>query len=209
MNKQPLIALDLELEQSYTNHQTPDSKLDRSTIIQLGWIVYECDNGNYNVLKESRHYVNINVPLSDFIKKLTHITDEQISSGGTLLEAYDELVSDQKEFNTIRVVRQWGGGDMTHLKMELDTEQVITPEYLDNYKWEFGGSGFNVKHLYQAYALANDLNTSGGLSKCLGRCNLPWNGQGKHDALVDAINTAQMYAFLENEFKPKYIAAMG
>jgi len=197
--RQPLIALDLELEQPYTNQQTPDSKLDRSKIIQFGWIVFTVENGEYNVLKSQRKYVNIGVPLSKFIKDLTRITDEQIESGGTLLSAYNDLVADQKDFNAIRVVRQWGGGDMEHMRMELDTETVMSPQ--DEYRWEFGRSGFNVKHLYQAYALANGLNTSGGLSKCMARCGLTWDGRGKHDALNDAMNTAKMYAHLENKLR--------
>jgi len=143
-------------------------------------------------LKSQRIYVNIGVPLSKFIKELTHITDEQVASGGTLLEAYSELVADQKEYNAIRVVRQWGGGDIEHIRMELDRGDI-------DYKWEFGRSGFNVKHLYQAYALSNGLNTSGGLSKCMARCGLIWDGRGKHDALIDAMNTAKFYAHLENK----------
>jgi len=199
--KQPLIALDLELEQPYDNPQTPDSKLDVSKIIQLGWLVFTVENGEYKVLKSQRQYVNIGVPLSKFIKDLTHITDEQISSGDTLLKAYSELVADQAEFNTARVVRQWGGGDMEHMRMELDSEQLASEMEKYDYKWEFGRSGFNVKHLYQAYALANGMNTSGGLSKCMARCGLTWDGRGKHDALIDAMNTAKMYAYLENKLE--------
>ena len=190
--KQPLIAIDLELEQPYTNQQTPDSKLDKSKIIQLGWVVFNDEK----VLKECRRYVNIGVPLSKFIKDLTKITDEQIAGLGiTLAESYADLVADQKEYNTSRVVRQWGGGDMEHLKMEIETETGDSP------KWEFGRSGFNVKHLYQAYALENGMNTSGGLSKCMARCDLIWQGRGKHDALLDAHNTARFYNLLAGKLK--------
>lgn len=198
-----LIALDLELEQPYTNHQTPDSKLDRSTIIQLGWVVYNVQYNKPHILKEQRKYVNIGVPLSKFIKELTHITDEEIASGGTLLDAYGELVADQKEYNTARVVRQWGGGDMEHMRLELESETPVNELKAADYKWEFGRSGFNVKHLYQAWGMANLTNTSGGLSKCMGRCGLTWKGRGKHDALNDAINTAWMYSYLESKLKEK------
>lgn len=191
---QNLIAIDLELEQPKSNQQTPDSKLDEEKIIQLGWVVFN----NKEVLKEQRKYVNIGVPLSKFIKDLTKITDEQIASGGTILDAYDELVKDQKEFNTSRVVRQWGGGDMDALRSDLLSNYTY---HRFNVKWEFGRSGFNVKHLYQAYALVNGLNTSGGLSKCMSRCNLLWEGRGKHDALNDAINTARFYNLLSSKLK--------
>lgn len=189
--RQPLIALDFELEQSYTNPQTPDSKLGLSKIIQFGWVVFTSEK----VLKSERRYVNIGVPLSKFIKDLTRITDDQIASGCTLEDAYADLVADREEFETSRIIRQWGGGDMEHLKMEIGTETIDPPE------WHFGHSGFNVKHMYQAYALANDLNPSGGLSKCLAKCGLIWEGQGKHDALLDAANTAHLYNFLEGTMK--------
>ena len=196
--KQPMIALDLELEQPYTNQQTPDSKLDVSKIIQLGWVIFDHDN---NILKSQRIYVNIGVPLSEFIKGLTKITDEQIASGGSLLDAYSALIADQVEFNTIRVVRQWGGGDMEHLRIELDSEQLASEMEAHDYKWQFGRSGMNVKHLYQTYALMNDMNTSGGLAKCMGRLDLPWEGRGKHDALLDAHNTARFYNLLASKMK--------
>lgn len=195
--RQPMIALDLELEQPYDNPQTPDSKLDFSKIIQVGWVVFNSEK----VLKKVTRYVNIGVPLSKFIKDLTRITDEQIASGGSLLDAYSDLVADQKEFNTIRVVRQWGGGDMEQLKIELDSEQLPSEMEAHDYKWQFGRSGLNVKHLYQAYALANGLNTSGGLSKCMARLDLVWAGRGKHDAMLDAWNTANFYNLLENRLK--------
>jgi len=200
-----LIALDLELEQPKTNSQTPDSKLDLSKIIQVGWVIFEpMLNGSMNILKERREYINIHVPLSEFIKKLTHITDEQIESGDTLINVYNKLYVDRSEFNTSRVIRQWGGGDMDQIRIELESETSINILESNNFKWEFGRDGFNVKHLYQAYALANNHNTSGGLSKCLSNCGLTWMGQGKHDALNDAVNTAQLYSFLQSKLSENH-----
>ena len=199
-----LIALDLELEQPKTGPQTPDSHLDLSKIIQVGWVVFETQpDGFFRILKEQREYVNIGVPLSAFIKALTKISDEDVASGGTLLEAYAKLKEDQKLFNTSRVVRQWGSGDMEQIRMELENETRVDLLMDADYKWEFGQAGMNVKHLYQTYAMVNGLNTSGGLSKCLGRCDLSWLGRGKHDALNDAINTAQIYSYFENSMRLK------
>lgn len=191
------IALDLELEQPYDNPQTPDSKLDVSKIIQVGWVVFNTKNNSPNILKKCSYHVNIGVPLSKFIKDLTRITDEEVANGKLLVEVYNELATDREEFNTSRIVRQWGHGDMSHMKMELETETPDNVLKEHNFKWEFGMSGLNVKHLYQTYALANGMNFSGGLSKSLGRCGLLWEGKGKHDALIDALNTANMYNFLE------------
>lgn len=208
-NMTNLIALDLELEQPKANPQTPDSKIDEAKIIQLGWVVFKpLPGGSLDVLKERREYVNIGVPLSAFIKNLTGITDEQVAGGTYLVEAYNELRADRLEFEASRVVRQWGNDDMEHMREEIEgnsnplNSSNIALMRAHNYQWEFGRGGFNVKHLYQAFALANGMNTSGGLSKCINRCGLNWMGQGgKHDALNDALNTAQIYAFLQSRLQ--------
>ena len=184
-------CIDLELEQPKTNSQTPDSLLNEERIIQVGYVVYQLEP-EFKVIKKFSQFVNIGVPLSLFIKQLTGISDENIRSGVTLNEIYGQLVIDQKHYKFSRIIKQWGGGDMDCLKREL-------PEV----KWEFGHSGCNIKHLYQIYAEANNLNTSGGLSKSMAKCGLVWEGRGKHDALVDALNTAKFHNFLYNKLKDK------
>jgi inhibitor of KinA sporulation pathway (predicted exonuclease) len=182
-------CIDLELEQPYTNLQTPDSMLNKEKIIQVGYVIYQLEP-EFKVVKQFSQFVNIGVKLSSFIKNLTKISDENIASGVTLNEIYEQLVIDQKHYKFSRVLKQWGGGDMNALKKELP-----------DVKWEFGYSGCNIKHLYQIYAEANGLNTSGGLSKCMGRCGVTWEGRGKHDALIDALNTAKFHSFLYNKIK--------
>jgi len=45
-------CIDLELEQPYTNHQTPDSKLDKEMIIQVGYVIYEIEP-DFKVLEDT------------------------------------------------------------------------------------------------------------------------------------------------------------
>jgi inhibitor of KinA sporulation pathway (predicted exonuclease) len=183
------IALDLELEQSKTNPQTPDSLLDHQRIIQVGCVVFE--DTPFTILYESCHEVNIGVPISKYIQKLTGITNEQISKGLSLKEVYLLLNNSRESYNASRIVIQWGGDDMNCLRREL-------PDDID---WEFGYSGKNAKHLYQDWAYINGVNQSGGLSKCVSRMGLTWLGQGKHNALVDAKNTAMIYSKLLEEMR--------
>lgn len=176
------IALDLELEQPKTRPDTSDSHLDEAKIIQVGYVIYELEP-ELKILKEVSIFVNIGVPLSAFIKKLTGISDEQVATGGTIEEAYQQLVSDCKEFDCVRVVKQWGGGDMDALQKEVPNEP-----------WSFGRSGCNIKHMYQIYAEANNKSRSGGLKKSMRRCGLTFEG-GAHDAMIDAKNTATFHNF--------------
>ena len=65
-------CIDLELEQPHTNHQTPDSQLNKEMIIQVGYVIYEIEP-EFKVLEEVSDFINIGVKLSEFIKKLTKI----------------------------------------------------------------------------------------------------------------------------------------
>ena len=183
-------CIDLELEQPKTNHQTPDSLLDIEKIIQVGYVIYTVEP-DFKIIESVSRFVNIKVPLSSFIKKLTKISDEDISSGTTIDIIYDEMVSLQTIHNFSRVVKQWGGGDMNCLRTEVAGD------------WIFGRSGMNIKHMYQVYAEANGFNGSGGLGKSMRKCGLSWQGGGKHNALYDALNTAHFHNFLHHNLKKK------
>lgn len=190
------ISLDLELEQPKSNVQTPDSKLDKATIIQVGFVIFEVVP-EFRILEEYCKCVNIRVPLSKFIKKLTHITDLDISNGVTLGEIYEDLCSISEKWGTSRAIRQWGGGDMECLEKELE----LTFSQNNKLKWIFGRSGFNVKHLYQVYAQANNIPWRGGLGKSIKNCKLKWQGGRAHNALADALNTAYFFNFLYKSFR--------
>lgn len=185
-------CIDLELEQPCTNHQTPDSMLNKEKIIQVGYVIYTLEP-EFKIVEKVCDYIFIgDIKLSQFIKNLTGISDDDLKNGISLEDSYKKLVELQKKYNFSRVIKQWGGGDMSCLKKELP-----------DVKWEFGYSGMNIKHLYQIYAEANGLNVSGGLSRSMRRCGLKWEGRGKHDALIDALNTARFHNFLYKKLKEK------
>lgn len=190
MSSHTYCSIDLELAQPNTNPQVTDSHVDESKIIQMGWCIFTVTESGIDILRERSEFVNIGVPLSTFIKKLTGITDEQIAGGGTVDDAYRKLVSDVDEFNFSRSVLQWGAGDMECIREELVSEE-----------WVFGQSGLNVKHLYQVYAQANHLPWRGGLKKTCNRLGLEWKKGKAHDALVDAINTAEVFSFIQKSMK--------
>ncbi len=169
------LSLDLELEQNKTNPQTPDSQLDEAAIIQVGLAVYDPEVG---IIETRGYHINIGVPISGYIQKLTGITNEDLELGVSLDFAYEEMVRLQAHYKTSRALLQWGGGDDEALKKELGKDT----------SWMFGRSGFNVKHLYRAYAEANGLNISGGLKTC-------------HDAVWDAAATAKVYGRIMRAMK--------
>ena len=187
------IALDLELEQPNRGVEITDSSISKSEIIQIGWTVFSA-LPEFQVHKTTQWCVWKPYRLSSFIKTLTGITDEDIQAGKDPEIIYRKLVEDKEKYNTSPIVCQWGFGDMETLK-ELITSRVDD-------RWEFGRSGLNVKHLYRVYAEAKNLSKkSGGLSKCLHNLGLNWEGRGKHQAGVDALNTAKVFAYIMKQIR--------
>jgi inhibitor of KinA sporulation pathway (predicted exonuclease) len=182
------ISLDLELEQPKSNTQTPDSLLDVEKIIQVGYVVFDDQTGE--IIKEVCKEVNIFVPLSNFIKKLTGISNKQISDGTDLVSIIDGLKQDCLDYKCSRKILTWGAGD----------QECIVRELPGDYQWIFGRSAFNVKHLYQLYRETNGKNPSGGLSKSMKNMGINFKGSA-HNALADAINTATIFMALKDKLR--------
>ena len=174
------IALDLELEQPNTNPQTPDSWTDVERIIQVGYCVFNDQTGEF--LRERLFHVYYEDPLSEFIQKLTGITNEDVRDGFDIEYVLDFLNKDRETFQASRKLLTWGGGD----------QPALMRENLFPQDWAFGRSAFNVKHLYQLYEEQTGGNPSGGLKKCCNRLGIKRSGRA-HNALVDAKDTASLF----------------
>lgn len=181
------ISLDLELERPNSENQCKDSQLTEERIIQVGYVIFDDITGEH--LKEVCREVNIRVPLSSFIKKLTGISDEQISNGTDLHNIITELHKDRSQFDASRKLLTWGSGDQECILKELV-----------RFDWKFGRSALNVKHLFQTWAEANDISSSGGLKKSMNKIGIKFEGTA-HNALTDAINTAKIFMVLKNKLK--------
>lgn len=190
------IAIDLELEQPNTNQQTPDSQTDIEKIIQVGVVVFEISTNEPTILFSNTYMVKYDKPLSGFIKSLTSISDSDVNNA--TLNAIDIIGIIQalrKEYGASRQIVEWGAGDTKALMREAElTEQELNEIY------GFARSQINVKTLFQAYALANDIKSRGGLSKSMGKLGLQFKGthykgknRGVHWAEADALNTARIF----------------
>jgi inhibitor of KinA sporulation pathway (predicted exonuclease) len=187
----PMISLDLELEQP-RSEEIPDSLTDEERIIQVGWVVFDpLEFKVHETVVHHTDYLHTHGSVSDYIRTLTHITDEDMRNGIPLEEIYEVLVECRETYDTSRIVCQWGSGDMECLRRELPEDTT----------WEFGHGGLNVKHMYMSYAGAMDMQARGGLSKSMARLGLSWSGGPKHQAHVDALNTAKVYSHLLNQWR--------
>lgn len=170
-------TLDLELEQPNTNPQTPDSILSTPRIIQIGVVFFNIND--HQVVHKKSWIINIQVPVSKFIKQLTGITQEQIDNGVSISEAHKELIELIKFYKAVTQPITWGVGDLEALRNEI--------LYLGQ-PWTLGRAELNIKSLYQIYSQLNGIKWRGGLASCMKRLGLEFEGN-QHDALIDAENT--------------------
>jgi inhibitor of KinA sporulation pathway (predicted exonuclease) len=182
-------AFDLELEQPSTNPQTLDSKLSEAKIIQIGVVFFNVITGQ--TIESKKWYINIGVPLSKFIKSLTNISQNDIDTGTTIENAYEELVYLIKKHKAFKQPVVWGSGDLLALKKEVVSKNI---------PWLLGSGEMNVKALYQLYAQLHGLKWRGGLETSMHRLGIKFQGRA-HDALVDAENTKLMLLHLSKSFR--------
>lgn len=183
-----LLCLDLEMQTPGGNHPT-------GKIIQVGYCIGETNNGK--ILKSNSIYINIHEQLTDFIKDLTHITQEQVDNGTTLFDAYITMMKDHKKYGCFINPLTWGGGDSVYLRKELKREHPVSD---DRVYWRLGRRWIDCKTLYVAWRCANNKQLAGGLSKAMTKFNLKFEGK-KHNAEDDAINTFRLYCRLLDEMR--------
>lgn len=195
------IAIDLELEQPCSKPQTYDSKTAEEVIIQVGIVVFELSKEDPIILHSETIFLHYPYPLSEFIKTLTSITDEQVNTA--TLAPYHALTRIgilREQYGTSRQIVEWGAGDT----LELREHSGVS---LDNFvnKLGFARSTINVKNIFQCYALANNIKQRGGLSKSMAKLNVEFKNtnyegrnKGAHWAETDALNTARIFNKLIN-----------
>lgn len=171
-----IISLDMEFEQSC------------QTIIQVGVIVGNLKTGE--ILKEYCEHINIGKPISEYIRKLTGIKQEDIDNGKSLMQIYQDLKDLHKEYDCFRNCLTWGGGDSESLRNNLN---------LDDEMFLFGRRWIDVKTLFVSLMFAQDKSHQAGLAKALLRMNLQFKGR-KHNSKDDALNTFLIYRELLKKF---------
>lgn len=198
MTTRKFIAIDLELEQPYTNIQTPDSVINVERIIQLGAVVFD-ETGILETLCYNIQYPH---KLSEFISKLTGIKSETVNNSTLSLEdAVNLLKLKREEYGAERNLIQWGAGDTEAIQLEIGKPL---------YDFGFGRSSINVAHLFKAYSWVNDVSVKGGLKKAFNHFQLKspairfdGNNLGFHNAAFDAAVTALVFNKLLEVLKRK------
>jgi len=184
MTRRLVTSIDLELNQ-------PSGK-----IISIGAVVGDIDTGE--IIEQFHKYVKIDEPVSEYIQKLTGITDKHLNEEGvSLIEAYQALTNLHKQSSFTNPVA-WGGGDSTELRSQLKNYGFeLSPGFVkDNLpKYCFGFREFDCKQRFQEFCILQGRSLQSGLKKAMNRCGLSFEGT-PHNALCDALNTFKFYHYL-------------
>jgi len=172
-----ILALDLEL------NQDPQG----AKIIEVGACCGNTETGE--VLEKYSAFVNPKETLQEFIVKLTSITQNQVDSAGTVLEAYQGMEAMASKYDCKRMPLVWGLGDGHALRKELPQDCA----------WNFGRRELDVKAIFQAYQMAKGEKIQAGLAKAMIKLGMQFKGT-KHRAVDDAVNTFLIYCQLLKRF---------
>lgn len=155
--------------------------------IQIGIAVFDARSGA--LLEKARIYVNPGEPISPEITQLTGVTDQDVSGGMTIQEAYSEMKRIHAKWKCFRNPLVWGSG-VRNDSHHIYTETGLTEENF------MGFRVIDVKTVFQTMAIFENMQYAGGLKEiCEKRVGIGFEGSS-HDALDDAINTFRLWYYL-------------
>ena len=146
-------------------------------------------------------YVNPGEPITPEITVLTGITDRDVANAPDILEAWEQLKYFHKQHKVFKNPLVWGSGvrnDSSALFNEVVDFQLNVAHLHDNNIEKENFMGYRVldaKTLFQSLMLFENRGYAGGLSDCMDRCGLKFEGD-KHRALTDARNTFTLWYYL-------------
>lgn len=159
------------------------------SIIQIGAVTANLYTGE--ILEKLSVIINPRERISPYITNLTHITQEQVDAGKSLVEGYIQLREMHLKHNAFMNPITWGGGDSQELLDQLTYGGLLA----EPVEWCFGRRWIDVKTMHVAKQLANCKPVQGGLARSMTKYGLTFQGT-KHDALDDALNTFLLFRHL-------------
>lgn len=159
--------------------------------IQIGAAIYDVKTADCHGTFEI--FVNPGELINPYITELTGIKDSDVSDAPNIKEAYFELKSFFQKHKPFRNPLVWGSGvsnDSLAIWQESGTEE-------ENF---MGFRVLDAKTIYQSVMIHGNRNFAGGLSDCMRRLGLNFEGES-HTALADAKNTFSLWFFMMKKFQ--------
>jgi len=163
--------------------------------IQIGAAVYDVRSAAcYGSLDL---YVDPGEPITPEITALTGITDRDVHGAVNISEAWEQLKYFHKQHKVFKNPLVWGSG-VRNDSIALYNEYLLHGGFDKDKKDPENFMGWRVldaKTLFQSLMLFENRGYAGGLSDCMDRVGLKFEGD-KHRALTDARNTFTLWYYL-------------
>lgn len=167
-----VMSLDLEMNQ-------PSGK-----IIQIGITIG--DLTKRSIIETKSFMVNPEEEITEYINKLTGITQNQVKDAPVLVDAYKQMNEWLDTYKPHKQSIVWGQGDVRTLKKQVnDIDLTIEHRH-------FGFREMDVKTLVQAHQISIGKSSQGGLAKSLTKYGMKFRG-ACHNAEADSLNTLLLY----------------
>jgi inhibitor of KinA sporulation pathway (predicted exonuclease) len=183
------LALDLELNQP------------SNSIISIGAVAFNSQTGE--ILDKFHEYVHTSEQISEYITKLTGITQDNVANASDIGQVYTKLNQFKDKYQTHYQTVVWGSGDMRLLKEQVHKHysEIFCGSWdISDMWWRFGRTEMNVKNVHQAIREANEKTIQGGLAGSIKKYGINFRGQ-KHNSADDAENTALIYCEILKKLK--------
>lgn len=171
-----------------------------NSIIQVGYVIVDLRTGNVKCMIRD----NVTLPFGEVdprIEDLTGISNEELlMTGSPLIDIFEKLCDTIDHTGCFRHIFTWGSGDVPLLLSQVKQRYDGIPERLQDKVYY---QHFDVKKLYQMWALENATSIRCGLEKALDKLGMRFDGI-PHDALYDALNTWRIYHQLSSKLKETY-----
>jgi inhibitor of KinA sporulation pathway (predicted exonuclease) len=190
------VVIDLEMCNTYKSIMNSKTNY-KQELIQIGAVSLD---ENYDVIDSFATYVSPKFGTVDgYIKQLTGISKEDTKNAPSSKDALESFVSWLPE--DAKIVT-WSRNDEKQIKNELQRKNFDIPELRETF-----GTWTDCQQMF-----GNKLNTNKKykLSEALSIADICYD-DGAHDALIDARNTARLFAKIQSEeelkLSPYFISA--
>lgn len=190
------VVIDLEMCNTYKSIM--NSKMNyKQELIQIGAVSLD---ENYNVIDSFVTYVSPEFGTVDgYIKQLTGISKEDTKNAPSAKDALESFVSWLPDGAQIVA---WSKNDEKQIKSELHRKHFDIPELRETFGY--------WTDCQQMFGRKLNTNKKYKLSEALSIADICYD-DGAHDALVDARNTARLFAKIQSEeefeLSPYFISA--
>lgn len=192
------LVLDLEMNKTWKLDNNIYNHDFITEIIEIGAVLL---NDNNDEVDKFQTYVKPDFTgVHKRITKITGIKDEDVKGAPRVEEAFNNLIDFINKYTSIDniLMYTWSNSDSTVILAELDVKNINNSD--------IRALAENFIDIQKEFDSKINFDNNVGLSKALELMGFDFEGVA-HGALADAINTARVYKYMENDEDVKKLLA--